>query len=104
MGCFHLSFDFIVHRTDMSEMTSKYFVNKLETMNKRILAYVNQLEPPVDIELPGTNVHWLHPHQNVETRRCMDIFYSKYYSDSHERILVLGINPGRFGGGTTGMY
>ncbi len=30
-------------------------------------------------------------------------FYTKFYSDSTPRQLVLGINPGRFGAGTTGI-
>ncbi|CAF1652357.1 unnamed protein product, partial [Adineta ricciae] len=70
-------------------------------MNKRILSYLNQLEPPIDIDLPNKNVRWLYPYKNGETWRCVESFYSKYYSDKHERILILGINPGRFGSGTT---
>lgn len=31
------------------------------------------------------------------------MFYQKYYSDSNERIALFGINPGRFGGGITGV-
>ena len=88
----------------MSASKSKYFSSDRETMHHRILAYLQQLEPPIGIDLPGKNVHWLHPHGNPETRRCMNAFYSKYYADDHERILVLGINPGRFGGGTTGTH
>ena len=30
-------------------------------------------------------------------------FYKKFYSDHHPRHLILGINPGRFGGGITGI-
>ena len=30
-------------------------------------------------------------------------FLKKYYSDDHERILLLGINPGRYGAGITGI-
>jgi hypothetical protein len=30
-------------------------------------------------------------------------FYRKYYNDDHRRHLILGINPGRFGSGTTGV-
>ncbi|OCX50971.1 DUF4918 domain-containing protein [Mucilaginibacter sp. PPCGB 2223] len=30
-------------------------------------------------------------------------FYKKYYSDNHPRHLILGINPGRFGSGQTGV-
>ncbi|CAF0840172.1 unnamed protein product [Adineta steineri] len=85
------------------EIKSKYFQSNTETMNKRILTYLNQLEPPIDIELPKTNIQWLYPYKNPETQRCVEAFYSKYYSDTHERILILGINPGRFGSGTTGV-
>jgi hypothetical protein len=31
------------------------------------------------------------------------IFYDKYYSDKSQRVLILGINPGRFGAGVTGI-
>jgi hypothetical protein len=30
-------------------------------------------------------------------------FYQKYYNDTNKRFLILGINPGRFGGGVTGI-
>jgi hypothetical protein len=30
-------------------------------------------------------------------------FYSKYYADQQPRYMILGINPGRFGGGVTGV-
>ena len=30
-------------------------------------------------------------------------FYKKYYNDNRSRHLILGINPGRFGGGVTGI-
>lgn len=30
-------------------------------------------------------------------------FYHKYYDDDNERTLILGINPGRFGAGVTGI-
>jgi len=30
-------------------------------------------------------------------------FYKKYYNDTRSRHLILGINPGRFGGGVTGI-
>jgi hypothetical protein len=31
------------------------------------------------------------------------VFYKKFYGDHHKRFLILGINPGRFGGGVTGV-
>lgn len=33
----------------------------------------------------------------------VDSFYSKYFSDTDTRKLMLGINPGRFGAGVTGV-
>ncbi len=30
-------------------------------------------------------------------------FYRKYFDDSEPRHMILGINPGRFGGGVTGV-
>lgn len=35
--------------------------------------------------------------------RISSEFYRKYYSDNNKRHLILGINPGRFGGGLTGI-
>ncbi len=35
--------------------------------------------------------------------RVSSLFYRKYYSDNHPRRLILGINPGRFGAGVTGI-
>ncbi len=92
-----------IQTKSMTAIKSKYFRSNTETMDKRILAYLNQLEPPIDIELPGKNIQWLYPFKNPETCRCMEAFYSKYYSDTQERILILGINPGRFGSGITGI-
>jgi hypothetical protein len=34
---------------------------------------------------------------------CSETFYNKYYNDHHPRHLILGINPGRFGAGVTGI-
>lgn len=87
------------------EIQSKYFQsNTHQTMDKRILSYIKQLEPPIDIELPNKNTQWLYPYNNPDTQRCIQEFYTKYYSDTNQRILLLGINPGRFGSGTTGHF
>jgi hypothetical protein len=41
--------------------------------------------------------------ENPEALRASSVFYKKYYSDQRKRHLILGINPGRFGGGLTGI-
>ena len=45
----------------------------------------------------------MNPYKDAYTLSICKQFYSKYYSDTEPRILILGINPGRFGSGTTGI-
>lgn len=42
-------------------------------------------------------------HENHEVFFVITEFYRKYYSDDRLRHLILGINPGRFGAGVTGI-
>ncbi|WP_153800003.1 uracil-DNA glycosylase family protein [Foetidibacter luteolus] len=42
-------------------------------------------------------------HNNRQVRNACLAFYSKFYNDNQARHLMLGINPGRFGGGVTGI-
>ncbi len=35
--------------------------------------------------------------------QVVSAFYRKYFSDTNERTFIFGINPGRFGGGVTGI-
>ena len=48
-------------------------------------------------------VEVLNPYQQVDTMALCKSFYEKYYNDTSERLLLLGINPGRFGSGATGI-
>ncbi|XHR94605.1 SMUG2 DNA glycosylase family protein [Mucilaginibacter sp. UC70_90] len=41
--------------------------------------------------------------EHPQTMRIVDEFYHKYYDDNQQRHIILGINPGRFGGGLTGI-
>jgi len=50
-----------------------------------------------------TGVEVLDVHNNADVKNTCTAFYNKFYSDSNERHLLLGINPGRFGGGITGI-
>jgi len=42
-------------------------------------------------------------HENSEVFLLIAEFYRKYYSDTRPRHMILGINPGRFGAGVTGI-
>jgi hypothetical protein len=41
--------------------------------------------------------------ESSEALACSEAFYRKYYHDVSPRHLILGINPGRFGAGITGV-
>lgn len=45
----------------------------------------------------------MNPFLNGETMNICIKFYKKYYGDYNIRSLIIGINPGRFGGGLTGI-
>lgn len=45
----------------------------------------------------------MNPFRDATTFNLCKQFYAKYYNDSDPRYLILGINPGRFGGGLTGI-
>ena len=48
-------------------------------------------------------VQVLNPYQDKLVFELCQQFYTQYYSDSKPRSMIIGINPGRFGGGLTGI-
>ena len=54
-------------------------------------------------KLPG-NIRVMNPFRDIKsTMPIVESFYHKYYDDDKPRFIILGINPGRFGGGLTGI-
>jgi hypothetical protein len=45
----------------------------------------------------------MNPYTDARVQRYVPAFLDKYFSDNRERTLILGINPGRFGSGITGV-
>jgi hypothetical protein len=70
------------------------------TVGDRMLSFLKDLA--IDKKLP-TGVKVLSPYKDPYTFSLCTIFYQKYYADNDQRTLLLGINPGRFGSGTTGI-
>jgi hypothetical protein len=64
-----------------------------------IIAFYRSLQPP---KLPR-GIEILFPQQNEQVMKTVETFFRKYYNDDHTRRLIFGINPGRFGAGTTGI-
>jgi Domain of unknown function (DUF4918) len=70
------------------------------TQAEAILRFLRGLKP--DFSLPK-GVAVLNPFDNKEAFALTSKFYYKFYSDSSPRHMIFGINPGRFGGGITGI-
>lgn len=45
----------------------------------------------------------MNPYADSRIRSYVRAFLDKYFADNRERVLVFGINPGRFGAGITGV-
>lgn len=65
-----------------------------------ILSFLKELR--ISEKLPK-GIEVLDPYKNEQVLELCSQFYYKYYNDSRPRTLLLGINPGRFGSGTTGV-
>ena len=66
----------------------------------KIIEFYASLAPPSG--LPG-DVEVLYPQQHENVMKIVRTFFSKFYNDQNSRQLIFGINPGRFGAGTTGI-
>jgi hypothetical protein len=73
----------------------------MTTFADKIIAFNNSLD--FKGELPeGINI--MNPFKgNDAIMSVSSSFYNKYYNDNHPRHLIMGINPGRFGSGVTGI-
>jgi len=73
----------------------------LQTFADRVIAFNSSLE--FNDPLPK-GISIMNPfRQNDQILPISSAFYRKYYSDNRARHLILGINPGRFGAGVTGI-
>lgn len=66
----------------------------------KAIKYFNGLKTP---ELNLNQTELLNPYSSKEVKEIVRKFFRKFYDDDNERIFIIGINPGRFGGGLTGI-
>jgi hypothetical protein len=62
--------------------------------------YFSNLKTPASI---NNEVEIINPYIQQEVRLAVKSFYQKYFNDTNQRRFIFGINPGRFGGGLTGI-
>ncbi|MBC7950035.1 MAG: DUF4918 family protein [Chitinophagaceae bacterium] len=70
------------------------------TIAERLIDFYLNLQPPSNLP---KGVETLHPQKNEDVRSIIRTFFSKYYDDNNPRRMLIGINPGRFGAGITGI-
>lgn len=73
----------------------------MSTFAEHVIAYNNALH--YEGELPK-GIRIMNPFKESSDANALSaVFYRKFYNDNHPRKLILGINPGRFGAGATGI-
>ena len=70
------------------------------TFDARVISFFNTLRPPRGLP---EHISALNPYHDGETRKTVKTFYQKYFNDTHKRVFIIGINPGRLGAGITGI-
>lgn len=81
-------------------MNTKSNQNLVKAFAARAINFFLNLSPPENLP---QNITTMNPYETEEVKSIVIEFYKKYFDDNNKRILALGINPGRFGGGITGV-
>jgi hypothetical protein len=71
----------------------------MQTLARQLIHFYKNLIPPS--LPPGIDI--LHPQPDSQVMKVVKQFFEKFYPDNNPRKLMLGINPGRFGAGITGV-
>ncbi len=69
-------------------------------LSKQILNFLRDLQTPDRIP---DGVEILNPYRQPSSWKIVEQFYTTYYENDNKRMIVFGINPGRYGGGVTGI-
>ena len=77
-----------------------FVANSIMSFSSKAIKYFCNLRTP-RIRTPG--IEMMNPYKSDNVQEVVKKFYSKYYSDDKNRLFLIGINPGRFGGGLTGI-
>jgi len=84
--------------TGKKEIATK--ISKRLTFGNKVLEFYKTLKLPL---IPLKGIEMIHPYKDQEVWGYMEKFFNKFFRDTKKRVFVLGINPGRFGSGTTGI-
>lgn len=72
----------------------------MDLVSDKILKFYRRLKLPQGI---AHDIEVLNPFQEWRVQQIIADFYSRFYRDANKRVFLIGINPGRFGAGITGL-
>ena len=72
----------------------------MPTLADKLIKFYQDIQPPKKIP---KGIEVLFPQKDPEVMKLIKLFLKKFFNDNNPRRLMLGINPGRFGAGTTGV-
>jgi hypothetical protein len=79
---------------------SRFTFARMKTWAEHLYEFYISLHP---VQKLPNGVQWLYPQQSADVLQVVRAFLFKYFNDTRKRQLFLGINPGRFGAGVTGV-
>lgn len=71
-----------------------------EMFAEKLINFYKQLKPPDNLP---KGIEVLFPQKDPQVIEIVEKFFKKYFNDNKPRSLLLGINPGRYGAGITGV-
>jgi hypothetical protein len=73
----------------------------MNTFAEKVISFCKEVD--LKGSLP-TGISVMNPYRdNTEVLQVITFFYNRFYNDYNPRHMILGINPGRFGAGVTGV-
>ena len=70
------------------------------TFGEKVIRFHKKMPYP---KYSFSGIEIIDPFKGADTQKVIKKFYSTFFNDNKKRVLVLGINPGRFGSGSTGV-
>lgn len=67
---------------------------------ERVIHFFDSLQTPKDLP---PDIEVVYPYGRADVRQTTGDFYRTFFNDTNQRVFILGINPGRFGSGMTGI-
>ena len=69
-------------------------------LSEKLIRFYQSLQPPGNLP---KGIEVLFPQKDKQVIALVKKFFDKYFNDNNQRQIMLGINPGRFGAGVTGV-